>query len=85
MPISFTVDPKAHSVEKLSANGDGRLTKEEHIKAACPNQAKICKELLQSSFSDGMGFVNGYMRIRRGGLVDVAVEAYNHHHHLVLR
>ncbi|KAF9525537.1 hypothetical protein CPB83DRAFT_859437 [Crepidotus variabilis] len=44
-------------------------------------------EILQSSFSSGKGLATDLASIcaRSNGFVDTVVDAYNQHHHLVLR
>ena len=94
MPVTFDVDPSKAPSEPLSSTLKYRKDQsaERYIREACPKQTEKLEELLQASFgnevrgAEGIDNDLGKMKvIKRGGLVDVAVEAYSHHHHLVLR
>lgn len=95
MPVTFAVDPSKKPQRPLSEllKSHVKTSVKDYIDKACPNQAVICQEVLQASFGDavrgkseqGGGNLEQMTKIRKGGLVDVAVEAYNRHYHLVLR
>lgn len=98
MPVTFTVDPSKKPERSLASalKDEKKSSVQDYLNRACPNQMKICQEILQSSFGEsarggeksratGAADFEKMMKIRRGGLTDVAVEAYNRHYHLVLR
>ena len=85
MPVTFVVNPKKRPDEQLSTfiNSKSKESVKEYINSACQDQAKRCKEILQSSFSEKSDLKN--MSRIGTNLVNVAIEAYNRHYHLVLR
>jgi hypothetical protein len=96
MPITFAVDPSKQPSAPLSKTAQERSKPnvESFIQSACPNQTKICGEVLQASFAprsksgsemEKDSELKKMMAIGRGGLVNVCAYAYNQHHHLVLR
>jgi len=90
MPVTIPLNTSNKPLEPLSATLKSRSksTVDEYIRSVCPNQFQVCKEVLQSSFDPRVGggsSLEGMMKVRGGSLVDVSVESYNQHHHLVLR
>jgi hypothetical protein len=93
MPITFEVDPSKRPQQDLSSLLESRVKSsvEDYIRSACSEQTEICQEVLQASFGDAVRGketekdLEKMLKIKNGGLVDVSVEAYNQHYHLVLR
>ncbi|KDQ07441.1 hypothetical protein BOTBODRAFT_180718 [Botryobasidium botryosum FD-172 SS1] len=82
MPVTFTV--AQHSADPITSTRLDRIqsSPEGLLKNACRNQGKQCTEFLQSSLHDQdlstlIPWNNGFVR--------TVLEAYNRHHHVVIR
>lgn len=80
MPV--TVKPASHKATTYNPSGK-YSTPEELLKGACHKEYADCKEFLQSSFQT-YDF-NNTISPQSNGFVNAAINAYNQHHHLVIR
>jgi hypothetical protein len=89
MPVTFAVDPSKQPVSlDVSAflKARSKTSVDTYIRQACPEQTENCEEILQDSFKSDLGRVFTMGDMADGtGLVNVAVEAYRSHYHLVIR
>ena len=85
MPVTFTV--ATHPAERVRLSGQYKPLSSQDVLEQTWGQkfeTVICKELLQSSLASRPQGQETILS-RANGFVDTVVEAYNHHHHLVLR
>ncbi|KAI0017334.1 hypothetical protein F4780DRAFT_612180 [Xylariomycetidae sp. FL0641] len=80
MPV--TVHPASHPARKWRSP---KPADSAHalFQAACPDDARRCQRLIQSSFTDLTAEAN--VVPYKNGLVHAVLEAYSHHHHLSIR
>ncbi|KAJ6450397.1 hypothetical protein C8R45DRAFT_849032 [Mycena sanguinolenta] len=87
MPLTFSAAPHNANPVFLEHIPDGGYTLAEILAEACPKQHDAAKTLLHYGFSgvsDGTGeFPN--LVPTHSGFVSTVIQAYNHHHALVLR
>jgi len=71
---------RAESVSDMDFSGDRTAL---NLLGGCYEEPSKCKEMLQSTFSSVDENVT--MRMSETGFVHAAIEAYNQHHHLIIR
>ncbi|KAI9763705.1 MAG: hypothetical protein M1840_009178 [Geoglossum simile] len=81
MPV--VTNPAPHRASIFSKSRDLATSAQELLQGSCPQEFRSCESILQSSFSHiGSGSTTDSSP---NGFVYAAVQAYNHHHHLVIR
>ncbi|KAI9865668.1 MAG: hypothetical protein M1813_002126 [Trichoglossum hirsutum] len=80
MPVTF--NPAAHGASPIRISPSVK-TSEELLSYSCPSEHKKCVEHLQSSFDDITPDSNIFSS--PNGFVNAVIQAYSHHHHLVIR
>ncbi|GJP88467.1 CFEM domain family protein [Aspergillus niger] len=80
MPVTLTT-----SSSKPEAWGGAKAdTAESLLEESCPENARRCKQLFQSSFTPQQ-LAENHISSSSNGLVHAVYRAYSHHHHLTLR
>ncbi|RAH59395.1 hypothetical protein BO85DRAFT_448294 [Aspergillus piperis CBS 112811] len=80
MPVTLTTSntrPEVWGTAKA-------LTAEDLLQESCPENARRCKQLLQSSFTS-QHLAENHISPSSNGLVHAVFQAYSYHHHLTLR
>ena len=82
MPV--TIKPAGHGANSIVDRSYAGAVKSasDLLKGSCHNEYGNCKELMQSSFGSR---IEGTIQATTNGLVNGAIMAYNHHHHLKIR
>lgn len=85
MPV--TIYPAPHGTNEARSGAYGvAQTSEELLREALPKDyAEKFKGMIQSSFPDKFDSEDYEIAPSKSGFVKAAVEAYNHHHHLIVR
>ena len=87
IPAGITIKTAPHGAECVRPYMGGLVTDSESLlRSSCNRKSLDCKELLQSSFQShfnqpGQNFIYS----SSNGFVKGTIEAYNQHHHLVIR
>ncbi|KAJ6450380.1 hypothetical protein C8R45DRAFT_1043484 [Mycena sanguinolenta] len=94
MPLTFSAAPHNANPVSLRHLPAGGYTPAEILAQACPKQHDAAKTLLQYGFSgvskgtgEGRDFTAKFPNLvpDRNGFVNTVIQAYNHHHALVIR
>ncbi|KAK3178538.1 hypothetical protein OEA41_000675 [Lepraria neglecta] len=81
---SITTKTSTHGANKCTfRNGPPATTAEELLKGSYPVKHRECNSILQSSFQLSTTTCSTYPSTN--GFVKAAIEAYNQHHHLIIR
>ena|ERR1700761_7418856 len=80
MPVTFII--ATHPANPVPKPAKGNASLDDFLKSCAPTKTKLCTEVLQTSFvKDDLGDLTSH----RNGFVDTVMNAYNKHHHLVIR
>ena len=80
MPVTFTV--ATHPANPVPKPAKENASLNDFVKSCAPTKTRLCSEVLQASFvKDDLGDLTS----QRNGFVDTVMNAYNKHHHLVIR
>ena len=88
-PAGVTIKTAPHGANDFTSRHGSTTSAEDLLKGSCPRKAGTCKELLQSSFFQPHGnqqpTQDAPIYASSHGFVQGAIEAYNQHHHFIIR
>lgn len=82
MPV--TIKPASHGSSAWPKHSSPVASDKDLLRASCPKEFKQCQSIIQSSFFRNIGYETAIYS-SENGFLRAAVDAYNRHHHLVLR